>query len=60
MPERKIKRMNINLPADLHDSFKAAAASRGETMTVALMRSIKDYIANYGVAPAPKKKGRRQ
>lgn len=52
----EVKRMNMNVPRDLHDAFKAAAASRGENMTDILMKHIEEYVKKYGVQP---KKGRR-
>ena len=48
--------MNMNVPKDLHDAFKAAAAARGENMTDVLMTHIEQYVEKYGVKP---KKGRR-
>lgn len=54
----KVKRMNLNVPVELHDSFKAATAAQGENMTDVLLRFIEDYVAKNGVAP--KKKGRRR
>ena len=56
MPEPKIKRMNINVEADVHAAFKAATAVRGENMTYVLLQFIADYIKKNGVPP---KKGRR-
>jgi uncharacterized protein (DUF1778 family) len=55
MPE--VKRVNINIPIEQHNSFKAATAARGENMTDVLLKSIKEYVEKYGTAPA--KKGRR-
>jgi hypothetical protein len=55
--EPQVKRMNINVPIDLHDAFKAATAVQGENMTDVLMKFIEDYVAKNGVEP--KKKGRR-
>jgi hypothetical protein len=55
--EPKVKRMNINVPVDLHDAFKAATAVQGENMTDVLMKFIEDYVAKNGVEL--KKKGRR-
>lgn len=52
----QVKRMNMNVPRDLHDQFKAAAASRGERMTDILLKHIAEYVQKYGVQP---KKGRR-
>jgi hypothetical protein len=41
----KIKRMNINIEATLHDQFKAATAARGENMTDVLLEFIEEYVA---------------
>ena len=48
--------MNMNVPKDLHDAFKAATAARGERMTDVLLKHIEEYVNKYGVQP---KKGRR-
>ena len=45
--EPKVKRMNMNLPADLHDAFKAATASQGKNMTDVLMEFIHDYVQKH-------------
>jgi ParG protein len=45
--EPKVKRMNMNLPADLHDAFKAATASQGKNMTDVLMEFIQDYVQKH-------------
>ena len=37
--------MNLNVPVDLHNSFKAATAAQGLTMTYVLMEFIKSYVA---------------
>ena len=50
------KRMNMLVPRELHDAFKAAAAARGERMTDVLLKHIEEYVKKYGVQP---KKGRR-
>jgi hypothetical protein len=55
MPE--VKRVNINIPVELHNSFKAAAAARGENMTDVLLKDIEEYVRKYGTVPA--RKGRR-
>jgi hypothetical protein len=49
--------MNINVPTDLHNSFKAATAAKGVDMTTILMEFIQGYVAKHG--PAAAKKGRR-
>lgn len=54
----EFKRMNINVPTDLHNSFKAATAAQGVDMTTVLLEYIENYVARHGSA-APKQKGRR-
>ena len=56
LPE--FKRVNINLPVDLHNSFKATAAAQGVDMTTVLLEYIKNYVAKHESA-TPKQKGRR-
>jgi hypothetical protein len=52
-----IKRLNINIPTELHRSFKSATAAQGLEMTDVLMEFIVKYVAKSGsVAP---RKGRR-
>jgi hypothetical protein len=36
-----VKRVNINIPTELHNSFKAATAAQGLEMTVVLLEFIK-------------------
>ena len=52
--EPQVKRMNLNVPVDLHNSFKAATAARGLNMTDVLMKFIEEYVAKNSP------KGRRQ
>ena len=52
-----IKRVNINIPTELHNSFKASTAAQGLEMTVVLLAFIEGYVAKHG--PTPQKKGRR-
>ena len=42
--EKKVKRMNLNVPVNLHNSFKATTAAQGLNMTDVLMAFIKDYV----------------
>ena len=56
--ETGVKRMNVNIPTELHNSFKAATAARGLEMTVVLQEFIESYVAKHGPT-APSKKGRR-
>ena len=37
--------MNLNVPVDLHNNFKAATAAQGLNMTDVLMEFIKSYVA---------------
>jgi len=53
---QKVKRMNLNVPVELHNAFKAATAGRGQNMTDELLKFIESYVAKY----APKPKGRRK
>jgi hypothetical protein len=46
--------MNVNVPTDLHNSFKAAAAAQGLEMTVVLLDFIEKYVAKHG-AVLPRK-----
>jgi metal-responsive CopG/Arc/MetJ family transcriptional regulator len=55
--EPKVKRMNMNLPSDLHDAFKAATAAQGQNMTDVLMQFIQDYVQKH--LPQQLRKGRR-
>ncbi len=48
--------MNMLVPRELHDRFKAACAARGERMTDVLLEYIDEYVKKYGLQP---KKGRR-
>jgi hypothetical protein len=53
---QKVKRMNLNVPVELHNSFKSATAARGQNMTDELLKFIESYVAKH----APKPKGRRK
>jgi hypothetical protein len=53
-----IKRVNINIPTELHNRFKASTATQGLEMTVVLLAFIEGYVAKHGPI-APQKKGRR-
>jgi ParG len=43
--EPELKRMNLNVPVELHNSFKATTAAEGKNMTDVLLEFIKDYVA---------------
>ena len=48
------KRMNLNVPVDLHNSFKSVTAAQGQNMTDVLLEFIKNYVAKHSP------KGRRK
>lgn len=37
--------MNLNVPLELHNSFKSVTAAQGQNMTDVLLKFIKDYVA---------------
>ncbi|HEV2483981.1 MAG TPA: plasmid partition protein ParG [Terracidiphilus sp.] len=47
----QVKRMNLNVPVELHNAFKAATAARGQNMTDELLKFIESYVAKH----APRK-----
>ena len=55
--EPQVKRMNLNVPVELHNAFKAATAAKGMNMTDVLMAYIEEYVARHS---EPARKGRRQ
>ena len=55
--EPEVKRVNLNIPVDLHTRFKAATAAQGTTITKVIMAFIEKYAEENGVVA--KKKGRR-
>jgi uncharacterized protein (DUF1778 family) len=40
----EVKRLNMNVPRDLHDAFKAATAAEGKQMTDVLLEFIQEYV----------------
>ena len=55
--EQRIKRMNLNVPLELHNSFKSVTAGQGKNMTDVLLEFIQNYIVEHS---SPKPKGRRK
>ena len=51
--------MNLNVPVELHNSFKSVTAAQGQNMTDVLLEFIEQYVAKHGQA-SKKPKGRRQ
>jgi hypothetical protein len=37
--------MNLNVPVDLHNSFKSVTALEGKDMTTVLLEFIRSYVA---------------
>ena len=54
--DQQVKRMNLNVPVVLHNSFKATTAAQGLNMTDVLMEFIQNYVTKH----SPKPKGRRK
>lgn len=57
--QSQVKRMNLNVPVDLHNSFKAVTAAKGLNMTDVLMEFIEQYVSKHGQS-TKQPKGRRQ
>lgn len=61
MKEPELKRMNVNMDANLHQAFKVATVAQGKDMTTVLIELVQQYVEKYypqGL-PAGLKKGRR-
>ena len=54
--EQQVKRMNLNVPVELHNSFKSVTAAQGQNMTDVLLEFIQNYITKH----SPKPKGGRK
>lgn len=52
-----VKRVNVHIPTELHNRFKAAAAAQGYEMTIVILNFIENYVAKYEFTPP--RKGRR-
>jgi hypothetical protein len=46
--EIPVKRMNLNVPVDLHNSFKSLTAAQGLNMTDVLLEFIQQYVKSKG------------
>lgn len=47
--------MNLNVPIDLHNSFKAATALQDLDMTTVLLEFIEKYVSKHS-SPKPKRR----
>ena len=54
--EQVVKRMNLNVPIDLHNAFKSTTAAQGQNMTDVLLEFIQNYVEKH----SQKQKGRRK
>jgi hypothetical protein len=55
-----VKRMNLNVPVDLHNQFKISTVIQGKDMTTVLIDFIEQYVEKHYPKNLPVKKGRRQ
>ena len=53
----EVKRMNLNVPVQLHNAFKSTTAAEGKNMTDVLLEFIQEYVSKYS---SSKPKGRRK
>lgn len=58
-PTMEVKRLNMNVPRDLHDRFKAATAYEGKQMSDVLMDFIRKYVEQHR-PDRPRRGGTRQ
>jgi hypothetical protein len=49
--------MNLNVPIELHNSFKSLTAAQGENMTDVLLEYIRDYVIKHS-SSKPKGRGK--
>ena len=49
--------MNLNVPLDLHNSFKAATAAQGKNMTDVLLEFIQQYVSETSSGKAKRRRG---
>lgn len=57
--ETKLKRMNLNIDAQLHQKFKVAAVMQGKNMSDVLLEFIQEYVQkHYPKVVSGRKEGR--
>jgi hypothetical protein len=54
--EVPVKRMNLNVPIDLHNSFKSTTAAEGQNMTDVLIEFIQQYVDRHSHKPRGRRK----
>jgi len=45
--EPQVKRMNLNVPTQLHNAFKSTTAAQGQNMTDVLLEFIQQYVSKH-------------
>lgn len=48
--------MNLNVPVELHNGFKAATAAKGENMTDVLLAFIRSYVDKHSSKPTRRRR----
>jgi ParG len=56
--EPQVKRMNLNVPLELHNAFKSLTAAQGKNITDVLLEFIQHYVDKHSPSTS-KPKGRR-
>ena len=46
-----VKRMNLNVPLELHNRFKSVTAAEGKNMTDILLKFIQSYVDEHVAKP---------
>jgi len=54
--EPELKRMNLNVPIKLHNSFKSVTASQGKNMTDVLLQFIVEYVDKHSAKQKERRK----
>lgn len=52
----EVKRMNLNVPVELHNALKVATGARGQNMIDELLKFIRGYVDKYSAKPARRRK----
>ena len=55
---QQVKRMNLNVPIELHNAFKSTTAAEGENMTDALLEFIQSYVDQHRTKPTKRRRPR--
>ena len=49
--------MNLNVPLDLHNSFKSITAAEGKNMTDVLLEFIQQYVSEHSSTKTKRRRG---